>query len=251
MKKFLTFVCLGGLLFAGGFEDNLKESIKNNFKQDVEVISSDKLKSVSGLRLAVLKTAEGNAMPLYVSEDGKSFLAVSDFFYFDSSSDKDLFVGKIDEIRAINQAATEKNEAQKAKLFDSLFEGIPSEAGLLLKSQNKTDELLTIVTDPDCPYCRMELTKLREHLKNTNVRMIFAPVHDETAFIKSALILEEAKKLKDNEKIIAVIEKYYQDVELDEKQLQTKTDVVHGAADAIFGSGLIRGVPYLHNGKLK
>jgi thiol:disulfide interchange protein DsbC len=244
VKKFLTFICLGGLLFAGDFEDNLKESIKNNFGQDMEVISSDSLQSISGLRLAILKTVEGNAMPLYVSEDGRSFLAVSDFFYFHNSSDKDLLIGKIDEIKSINEAA-------KVKVFDQMFDSIPKEAGLILKSQTKTDELLTIVTDPDCPYCRAELANLRQHLNSTNVRLIFAPVHDEKAFIKSALILEETKKLKDNEKIIAVIEKYYKDIELDEKQLQTKTDVVHGAANTIFGSGLIRGVPYLHNGKMK
>ncbi|MDR0666550.1 MAG: hypothetical protein LBF71_03975 [Campylobacteraceae bacterium] len=244
MKKFLTFICLGGLLIAGDFEDNLKESIKNNFKQDIEVISSNSLKSISGIRLVLLKTIEGNTMPLYVSEDGKSFLAVSDFFYFDNNEDKELLLGKIDEIKAVNEAA-------KTKEFDKLFDNIPKEAGILLKSKNKTDSLLTIVTDPDCPYCRAELSRLREHLKSTNVRMIFAPVHDEKAFIKSALILEETKKMKDNEKIISVIEKYYQDIELDEKQMQTKTDVVHGAANAIFGSGLISGVPYLHSGKLK
>jgi thiol:disulfide interchange protein DsbC len=128
---------------------------------------------------------------------------------------------------------------------------VPKEAGLLLKSQIKTDALLTIVTDPDCPYCRAELSNLREHLKSTNVRMIFAPVHDEKAYVKSALILEETKKLNNNEKIISVIEKYYKDIELSEKQMQTKTDIVHDAAETIFGSGLIQGVPYLHNGKLK
>jgi thiol:disulfide interchange protein DsbC len=244
MRKFLTCVCFSGLLFADSFEDNLKENMKNILGQEMQILSSNSLKSVNGLRLAVLKTADGSAILLYVSEDGKSFLA-SDFFHFDNNSDKELLIGKINEVNAINQA-------EKAKLFDSLFESIPSEAGLLFKSQDKTNKLLTIVTDPDCPYCRMELKKLREHLKSTNVRLIFAPVHnDEKVYIKSALILEETKKLKDNEKIIAVVEKYYQDIELNEKQLQTKTDVVHSAANAIFGSGLIRGVPYLHNGKLK
>jgi thiol:disulfide interchange protein DsbC len=244
MKKFLTFVCLGGLLFAGEFENNLKENIKNNFKQDIEILSSSSLKSISGIRLVVLKTADGNAMPLYASEDGKSFLAVSDFFYFDNNGDRELLLGKMDEIKTINESAN-------IKVIDKLLNDIPQEASILLKSKNKTDNLLTIVTDPDCPYCRGELTKIKERLKSANVRMIFAPVHDEKAFIKSALILEETKKLKDNEKIISVIEKYYKDIELDEKQTQTKTDIVHGAASTIFGSGLIRGVPYLHNGKLK
>jgi thiol:disulfide interchange protein DsbC len=234
---------MGGFLFAGEFEDNLQQTIKNSFNQEVQIISVDTFKSINGLRLAVLKSAEG-AMPLYVSADGKSFLAVTDFFYFSDEGDKELLLKRIDEIQTLNKES-------QAKAFDKLFDSVPQEAGLLLKSQNKTDKLLTIVTDPDCPYCRAEMANLKEHLKSTNVRLIFAPVHDEKAFIKSALILSETKKLKDNEKIIAVMEKYYQNIELDEKQLQTKTDVVHGAANTIFGSGLVRSVPYFHDGKLK
>ncbi|MDR1007503.1 MAG: hypothetical protein LBL65_02910 [Campylobacteraceae bacterium] len=243
MKKILTFICLSGLLFAGDFENNFKESVKNNFKQDVEVISSDSLKSISGLRLAVIKI-NGGVMPFYVSEDGKSFLAIAEPFLFADESDKELLIKRIDDINKINEAA-------KKKIYDEIFDKVPKESGILLKSQNKTDALLTIVTDPDCPYCRDELTNLNEHLKGVNVRMIFAPVHDETAFIKSALILEETKNLKDNSKIISVIQKYYQDINLSEKQQQTKTDVVHQAASTIFGSGLINSVPYLYNGKLK
>ncbi|MDR2635332.1 MAG: hypothetical protein LBC08_00730 [Campylobacteraceae bacterium] len=243
MKKLLILVCLGGLLFAGDFEDNLKKSIKANFGQDVEIISSDKLKSINGLHLTVIKIDSG-AIPFYVSEDGKSLLAISEPFLFAHESDKDLLTQRISDINKINSSA-------KNKLVDDIFDKVPKEAGILLKSKNKTDELLTIVTDPDCPYCRNELANLNEHLKTTNVRIIFSPVHDETAFIKSALILEETKKLKDNEKIISVMQKYYQDVTLDEKQQQTKTDIVHQAANTIFGSGLIRSVPYLHSGKLK
>ncbi|MDR0762078.1 MAG: hypothetical protein LBF13_03380 [Campylobacteraceae bacterium] len=245
MKKFLTFVCLGGLLFAGDFEDNFKETIKNNFKQDIEIISSDKLKGVKGLRIAVFKI-DSSAIPSFVSEDGKSFFVVStqEPFLLADESDKELLSKRINDVNKINETA-------KNKIYNDIFDKVPKEAGILLKSQNKTDELLTIVTDPDCPYCRAELANLDNRLKSVNVKMIFAPVHNETAFIKSALILEETKNLKDNAKIISVVQKYYQDVNLSKEQQQTKTDIVHQAADTIFGSGLIRSVPFLHNGKLK
>ncbi|MDR1975778.1 MAG: hypothetical protein LBQ18_02155 [Campylobacteraceae bacterium] len=244
MKRILIFLCLSGLLFAGKFEDNLKESVKNKFGLDITIVSSDSLKSIKGLRFAFIKTSDGNTMLWCASEDGKSFIAECNPVSFAKDSDEKLFMKRANEVRVMDEAPI--NQA-----IDDLLSSIPEEAGLLLKSKTKTDKLLTIVTDPDCPFCRNELANLREHLKTINVRLIFASVHDEKAFIKSALILKEAKGLQDNEKIISIVEKYYKDIELNEKQLQTNTDVVHAATKTIFDSRLIRGVPKLHYGKLR
>jgi thiol:disulfide interchange protein DsbC len=233
-------------VFGGEFENNLNQTIQTTFQEEFKVLSVDKLKSIKGLSLVILKNKSENVMPLYVSEDGKSFLAVSQYFYFADSADNDLFLKKMEEIKDINKQA-------EGKQFDVLFDSIPQTSSVLLKSSAKTTDLITIVTDPDCPYCRAELANLREHLKSTNVRIIISPVHDEKAYIKGALILEESKKLKstDTEKIIAVFEKYYKDIELNDKQLKTDTSVIHGNAEKIFNSGLIKGVPYIHSGKLK
>jgi thiol:disulfide interchange protein DsbC len=238
--------CFTANVFGGEFENNLNQTIQSAFKEELQVLSVDKLKSIKGLSLVILKNKSENALPLYVSEDGKSFLVVSQYFYFADSDDNDLFLKKMEEIQEINKQAADKQ-------FDILFDSIPQSSSVLLKSSAKTDDLLTIVTDPDCPYCRAELANLREHLKSANVRLIISPTHNENAYIKGALILEESKKLKstDTEKIIAVFEKYYKDIELDDKQLKTDTSVIHGNAEKIFGSGLIRGVPYIHHGKLK
>jgi thiol:disulfide interchange protein DsbC len=233
-------------VFGGEFENNLNQTIQSAFQEELQVFSVDKLKSIKGLSLVILKNKSENAFPLYVSEDGKSFLVVSQYFYFAESADSDLFLKKMEEVKDINKQAEDKP-------FDVLFDSIPQTSSVLLKSSAKTTDLITIVTDPDCPYCRAELANLREHLKSANVRIIISPVHDEKAYIKGALILEESKKLKstDTDKLIAILEKYYKDIELNDKQLKTDTSVIHSNHEKIFDSKLIKGVPYTHHGKLK
>jgi thiol:disulfide interchange protein DsbC len=248
-KFYLFLLCVAGFAasaFCGEFEDNLKQSVKESFNEELQIVSVDSFKGFAGVSFVVLKNKEGNVMPLYVSKDGKSFLAVSQYFHFADNSDKELFVKKMGEVEELNKQAS-------AKKLDAVFDALPKESYVFLKSKTKSDDLLTIVTDPDCPYCRVELKNLQEHLKTKNVKLLIAPVHDEKAYIKGALILQETKKLKpeDHDKVIAIFEKYYQDIELDDKQSQTNTSVIHNNADKIFGSGFIRGVPYLHNGKIK
>jgi len=250
VRKFCLFLVLAGgfaaNVFGGEFENNLNQTIQSAFQEELQVLSVDKLKSIKGLSLVILKNKSENAFPLYVSEDGKSFLVVSQYFYFAESADSDLFLKKMEEVKDINKQAEDKQ-------LDVLFDSIPQTSSVLLKSSAKTNDLITIVTDPDCPYCRAELANLREHLKSANVRIIISPVHDEKAYIKGALILEESKKLKstDTDKLIAVFEKYYKDIELNDKQLKTDTSVIHGNVEKIFSSKLIKGVPYVHSGKLK
>lgn len=247
MKKLLFCLVLMGsftAIFCDDIEKVLADNAKNIFNEDMKVVSVNKLKSIQGLNVVIFKNKQGQAAPVYASEDGKSFLAISNYYYFNDKEDTDLLSRVFEEVESINKQSA-------AKDADLLFDSLPKEAFILIKSKEKTDNLLTIVTDPDCPYCRNELKGIKNRLKNSNVRMVFAPVHDEKAYIKSALILKETKSLKpsDADKIIAVFEKYYQDIDVSNETVDTK--FVHDNANKIFESGLIRGVPYIHEGKLK
>ncbi|MDR1554652.1 MAG: hypothetical protein LBS39_01335 [Campylobacteraceae bacterium] len=247
MKKLLlclVFIGSFNAVFCDDIEKTLKESAKNIFNEDMEVVSIDKLKSIKGLNIVLFKSVQGQALPIYASDDGKSFLAISNYYYFNDQEDNKLLSKTLKDAEDINNKSNAKN-------IDALFDSLPKEAFVFVASEIKTDNLLTIVTDPDCPYCRNELKDIKDRLKTSNVRMVFAPVHDEKAYIKSSLILEETKKLKpsDTDKIIAAFEKYYQDVDVSDKNIDTK--FVHENADIILKSGFVRGVPFLHEGKLK
>ncbi|MDR2341723.1 MAG: hypothetical protein LBD84_01605 [Campylobacteraceae bacterium] len=247
MKKLLfCLVFIGGVstVFCDNIEKVLADNAKNLFNEEVQTISVDKLKSIKGLNVVLFKNKQGQVFPIYASDDGKSFLAFSNYYYFNDKEDDEILSKVLKNIEDINKQSTVK---QAEELFDSF----PKEAFVFIESEKKTDNLLTIVTDPDCPYCRNELKDIKNRLKNANVRMILAPVHDEKAFIKSALILKETKNLKskDADKIIAIFEKYYQDMDVSDKKIDT--NFVHDNANKIFKSGFIRGVPYIHEGKLK
>ncbi|MDR1461130.1 MAG: hypothetical protein LBI78_05745 [Campylobacteraceae bacterium] len=245
-KLLLCLALIGGftVVSCDDIKKVLTDSAKSVFKEDFEIVSVNKLKSIEGLSVVIFKSKEGQAIPLYASNDGKSFLPVPNYYYFSNQEDFTLLSKIFEDVENINKQAVSKN-------VDALFASLPKEAFVLINSKEKTDNLLTIVTDPDCPYCRNELKGIKDRLKTSHIRMVFAPVHDEKAFIKSALILEETKKLKpsDTDKIIAVFEKYYQDVDVSDNTIDTK--FVHENADEIFKSGFIRAVPYLHEGKLK
>ncbi|MDR0580046.1 MAG: hypothetical protein LBG21_05530 [Campylobacteraceae bacterium] len=247
MKKILFCLALiGGIgtAFCDDIEKILTNSAKNIFNEEMQAISVNKLKSIKGLNVVLFKNKQGQVFPIYASDDGKSFLAFSNYYYFDDKDDDELLSKVLKDIEDINKQSTTKQ-------VEALFDSFPKEAFIFIESKKKTNNLLTIVTDPDCPYCRNELKDIKNRLKDANVRMILAPVHDEKAFIKSALILKETKNLKpkDADKIIAVFEKYYQDIDVSDKKIDTQ--FVHDNADKIFKSGFIRGVPYMHEGKLK
>lgn len=247
MRKLLFCLAFVGAFTAASCDDIkkvLEDSVKNAFGEEVETVSVNGLKSIKDLNVVVFKSKEGQAMAIFASGDGKSFLPISNFHYFSVQEDSELLSKVLGDVENINKQVVEKS-------IGALFDSLPKEAFVVINSKEKTDNLLTIATDPDCPFCRKELAGIKDRLKTSHVRMVFAPVHDEKAYIKAALILEETKGLKpsDTDKIIAVFEKYYQDVDVSDKDIDTK--FVHSNSDKIFGSGLIRGVPYIYEGKLK
>ena len=106
-----------------------------------------------------------------------------------------------------------------------------------------------IVGDPECPYCVEEMKRITKHLRNSNVKLIFAPVHGKSAFIKSALILKQLKALSpsDQKGAIDVIEKYYnKDAQVSDADVsKAELDAVYADTKTLFSKGVIKSVPYV------
>ncbi|MFV0480548.1 MAG: hypothetical protein ACK5LP_01060 [Campylobacteraceae bacterium] len=248
MKKALL---LCSLLFcfslnAQTINKNLETTVGTLIGAPVKVLSVDEFKGIPGVFIAILQDEAGNAFPLYTSKDGKSVWEVGRFYNFSEKSDNDLMTSSIAKLEKIAKESSGKN-------IEALFDSLPKSSFVTINAKTKTDKLLTIVTDPDCPYCRNELKSLRDHLKTTNVRIVFASVHDQKAFVKAQKILDETKSLNpnDSEKIITIFEKYYKDIPLSDNDMKLDTTAIEFTTNTIFGSGLIRGVPYLHEGTVK
>lgn len=243
MKKLIaSLVCVFGFAnftFAD-FEKNFINAIKSSTEIDVKIEVKKPLKSLEGQFFVIASTKNGEIFPVIVGGDGRYFVGLSSVMHFDDSDSKMI----TDEI----YKAGAKYETQKAKKLNALFKTFKASDFVVLESNKKLPTKI-VITDPDCPYCRKELENIEKVLKEANVKLIFAPVHDEKAFIKAQLILNETAKLKntDIKEKIAILRKYYADITLNEKQLKTDFKRIKEVTTTIFNSGLVRGVPYSFN----
>jgi thiol:disulfide interchange protein DsbC len=95
------------------------------------------------------------------------------------------------------------------KKLGELIKSMPKDS-IISIGNDKNKETKYLFTDPDCPYCRQDLELIEAKLKNTNLKIILAPVsnHGIPAIKKSIAILNEAKSLGiTKEELIQQIEK--------------------------------------------
>lgn len=240
MKKiaFGLLCVLGFASFAfGNFEANFKKSIRDLTNIDVEIQVKKELKSFNGEYFVIGRTKGGDIFPVIVSKDGKHFIGLSSVMNFSKEDSKMI-------TEEINKAGAAKMQADKQAL-GKLFASFKESDFVTLQGEGKDLPTKIVVSDPDCPYCRKHLENVESELKEANLKFIFAPVHNENAFIKAQLILNQSVKAKDNARKIAILRKYYTDIKLSEKEKKTDIKQVKFTTEKIFGSGLVSGVPFI------
>lgn len=221
----------------------IERTVKEASKQDMKVIEAKKLDSFNKFLFVRMETTSGKQIPVFVSSDGKSFIGFSQILYTPSEKDNTLISGMLQEITANN---TEENAVKEQKLFSSF----PDDRFVFLQSSNpEVTKTIVIVTDPDCPYCRQELGQIENRLRTANVKLIFAPVHDDRAFVKSELIMKESSEANTVEEKIAIVRKYYVDMPLTQAQMNTDMSKTKDNAQKLFSSGIVKGVPFIHEVK--
>jgi len=109
---------------------------------------------------------------------------------------------------------------------------------ILVLGNDPKKETSIIFTDPECPFCKRELTKIDKKLKTHNLRLIFTPVHGKSSLEKSVLIYKQTKAAKTVEEKIKIIKKYFNS-EVDEKVTDEEVARVEKTRKKYFGAGLI------------
>lgn len=103
----------------------------------------------------------------------------------------------------------EKKKFQEARLkFENNVKDKLASEKLIISVGDKSKPKVYVFSDPECPYCRQHLAGLEDELKDYQVNFILTPVHDTSAFEKSALIYKESAGKSDAQKI-AIMRKYY------------------------------------------
>ncbi|MDA3967138.1 thiol peroxidase [Helicobacter sp. WB40] len=238
MKKILVIALLISSVFANAnFDKNFQKTIKEVADIEIEVQFKKELKSFPAF-FVIGKTKGGDLFPVISNKNGDYFFGLSNVMHLD---EKDSSMIRSE----LNKAQAQKNKQDKVVL-DKLFSSFSDNDYLFLEGNSKNLPTQIVVSDPDCPYCRKHLDEIEDTLKVANVKYIFAPVHEGDAFVKSQLIMDEAKNLKSTKDKIKVMKKYYKDIELSKKQLGTNTSQIDKNAKKIFESGVIRGVPFVY-----
>ena len=241
MKK-IIYVLAACAAFALGANANEAEFVKN-LKQSLndknaQLISIDKLNSLNGLNLLIVRSGDKKEAFL-ASDDGKSLVAVTEEPKLADRADAALFKMRTQILKDARDAAALE-----------LLKSIDPARFAYIESFDKNNPFVTyIVGDPECPYCAEEMKRITRHLRNSNVKLIFAPVHGKSAFIKSALVLKHLKALSpsDQKGAIDVIEKYYdKNVQVSDADVsKAELDAVYADTKTLFSKGVIKSVPYV------
>ena len=245
MKK-IIYVLAACAAFALGANANEAEFVKN-LKQSLndknaQLISIDKLNSLNGLNLLIVRSGDKKEAFL-ASDDGKSLVVVTEDPKLADAADAALFKMRTQILKDARDAAALE-----------LLKSIDPARFAYIESFDKNNPYMTyIVGDPERPYCAEEMKRITKHLRNSNVKLIFAPVHGKSAFIKSALILKHLKTLSpsDQKGAIDVIEKYYnKDAQVSDADVsKAELDAVYADTKTLFSKGVIKSVPYVIKAK--
>ncbi len=241
MKKiiYILAACAAFVLGANAneaeFVKNLKQSLND---KNAQLISIDKLNSLNGLNLLIVRSGDKKEAFL-ASDDGKSLVAVTEEPKLADAADAALF-----------KMRTQILKDARDTVALELLKSIDPARFAYIESFDKNNPYMTyIVGDPECPYCAEEMKRITKHLRNSNVKLIFAPVHGKSAFIKSALVLKQLKTLSpsDQKGAIDVIEKYYdKDAQVGDADVsKAELDAVYADTKTLFSKGVIKSVPYV------
>lgn len=248
MKKIILSTITASFLFsnlmAGDFEENFKNALKPTFKDDkITIIKKIPYKSIQGLNFVTFKSEKSkDEIAMLASDDGKSVFSYPKFAIYGNDDDAKMIEENIKNLE-FTKLARQQKEALK------ILKTIPEDRFLNINSFYKDNpKTIYMITDPECPYCREEMAKIVKWLRNAHLKIIFAPVHGESAYTKAAIILREGKKLGANkqDEIIKIIKKYYaEDAKVDKNQASDKErDAILNDAKTIFSKGVVEGVPF-------
>ncbi|MCI6989203.1 MAG: hypothetical protein MR902_06535 [Campylobacter sp.] len=216
--------------FADEFSANLQKTFPNS------VVVSNQPLEFSGLNLVVLDQ-NGSTKIILTDKSASNLVVVNDAIF---AKDKDQ--------KAFKSAQNSTQNAIEKGAYE-ILKTIPDERFVIIESFFKDNpNTIYMVSDPECPYCRADMSKITKYLRNAHIKLIFTPVHGKSAYSKSAIILKESKKIapSNQEALIKLINFYYDEntTVSDDMATDEERSAVLNDAKKVFSKGLIKGVPF-------
>lgn len=158
----------------------------------------------------------------------------------------DLLFTDIIDMKANKSLAQEANTKIADEAIASVYKN-EDKNNIITIGNNPNNPTELIITDPECPYCRAELKKMRADKDKVNYKVVLASVHGKTGFEKIHLIYKEMKNAKTDSEKFAILDKYYApDVKIDSKVSDEDIENAAKIGEKYFNAGL-RGVPFVKN----
>lgn len=241
MRVILFSLIFFGLVNAASFDEKIANLIQQQTGTAVKIISKSDLKSSKDLKLVIIELdANKQRIPIFVTKNADTIIGMSNIFFTNNDSDKNIIEDKIKELESYNENI--QNIAA-----GELIKQLKPEQFITLKSKAKNAKTVFIIADPNCGYCKEEFRNIDERLKTQNVNMVIVGILGEDSIKKAAWVVDIVKSSDSEKTKLNALKEVFSSTFKAPKNIDTTK--VKETTDFLFKGGAIRGVPYIYEVK--
>lgn len=241
MRVILFSLIFFGLVNAASFDEKIANLIQQQTGIAVKIIFKSDLKSGKDLKLVIIELdATKQRIPIFVTKNADTIIGMSNIFFTNNDSDKNIIEDKIKELESYN-------ENIQNIVAGELIKQLKPEQFITLKSKAKNAKTVFIIADPNCGYCKEEFRNIDERLKTQNVNMVIVGILGEDSIKKAAWVVDKVKSSDSEKTKLNALKEVFSSTFKAPKNINTTK--VKETTDFLFKGGAIRGVPYIYEVK--
>ncbi|MBR8461620.1 histidine kinase [Campylobacter sp. faydin G-105] len=196
MKKIILSSLVVASSLMAATNEQIVEFYKNNIVPqniNVEVASREKVVGYPEFEAVIIKLSDGT-----IKEDEIIF------------TKGDLLLPDIYDLKTSKSYKGEFKEKMLVGKLGSVYKN-ENKANIITLGNDPKKPTKVMFSDPECPYCRMELKSVEKALESENLKIILTPVHDRSSLEKAYLIYKEIATAKSDSDKVKILRKYYAD----------------------------------------
>lgn len=231
-----AFAALLALLFCANPANALEgKKILDTLKKqnyDAKIISTQD-SGIKGLSIAIIEQ-DKYWIPFLVNESGDVLIGLTpDTIIADNAAFQANLAAAISKVQDYN----------KQQLDEKVIEIFKQNAKIVLEIAGKNSQKTTyIVLDTNCPYCKQEVDKIDEYLKEANLKVLIVGALSQDSVQKAATFAAHLGEAKTNDQKIAYLKKAFEKTYKSDNGVNIQKTMEISAA---LGGAGIRGVPYI------
>lgn len=229
MKKLFFYMSFFISLHSASISENIVHAFKNE-DITIQVIAIKELNS--GLSIAIVEQVNGTQIPVFVTNDGKNIMGISEPLIFSNQNYQEV-------LRDIYKRVMEHN---KTHIDNFILQEVKTDMWITLEGKAKSGSVY-LIFDANCRYCKQEMMKIEEMLKDYHkVKILFCGLLGEDSVQKAARIYQDIAQFKQQVEKVNYLKSVFN------KDFKTKKELdvslVQEVSRLIIQAG-VNGVPYI------